>query len=118
MTAYELFQQGLALLESKDFMQASVPLEKAKELEPEKSSIREALGRAYFHAGRYEQAAGEFSAIVDCYPTNDYAHFCLGRSMQKLGRNSAARRHISIASHMRPDRVDYRVYCDRLDSRG
>ena len=32
--------------------QATVPLEKAKALEPRKASIRESLGIAYFRIGR------------------------------------------------------------------
>ena len=30
-------------------------------------------------------AAEEFEAVVERNPVNDYAHFCLGRSLQKLG---------------------------------
>jgi Flp pilus assembly protein TadD len=112
--AYSLFQRGISLLEESHFAQAAVSLEKAKRLEPDKSSIREALGRAYFRSGRYRRAAHEFSAVVDRYPANDYAHFCLGRSFEKLGDRLAARRHLSIACGMRPDRSDYRLYRDRL----
>ena len=43
---YDLFRRGTELLEAGDFMQATVPLRKAAEIEPEKTSIREALGRA------------------------------------------------------------------------
>ena len=53
---------------------------RARDLAPDKTSIREALGRALFHAQRYEQAAAEFQAVIDRAPTNDYALFCLGRS--------------------------------------
>ena len=53
--AYALFQRGVSLLESDHWAQAAVSLEKAKRLEPDKTSIREALGRAYFHSGRYRQ---------------------------------------------------------------
>ena len=67
-------------------MAASVPLERARALEPDKSSIREALGRAYFRSARFEQAAEEFAAVVERYPVNDYAHFCLGRSLENTGR--------------------------------
>jgi tetratricopeptide (TPR) repeat protein len=112
--AYELFQRGLSLLADDHWAQAAVSLEKAKRLEPDKSSIREALGRAYFRSGRYQRAAREFSAVVERYPTNDYAHFCLGRSFQKLGDRVAASRHMSLACGMRPDRQDYRLYLDRL----
>jgi tetratricopeptide (TPR) repeat protein len=112
--AYTLFQRGISLLEDSHWAQAAVPLEKAKRLEPDKTSIREALGRAYFRTGRYRKAAGEFSAVVERYPANDYAHFCLGRAFEKLGNKPAARRHLSLAAGMRPDRADYRLYRDRL----
>jgi tetratricopeptide (TPR) repeat protein len=112
--AYALFQRGLALLEGNHWAQAAVSLEKAKRLEPDKTSIREALGRAYFRSGRYRRAAREFSAVIDRYPANDYAHFCLGRSLEKLGDRRAASRHMSLACGMRPDRSDYRHYRDRL----
>jgi tetratricopeptide (TPR) repeat protein len=112
--AYALFQRGLSLLEAAHWAQAAVPLEKAKRLEPDKTSIREALGRAYFRSGRYRRAASEFSAVVERYPANDYAHFCLGRSFEKLGDKPAASRHLSLAAGMRPDREDYRRYRDRL----
>jgi tetratricopeptide (TPR) repeat protein len=112
--AYALFQRGLSLLEESHYAQAAVSLEKAKRLEPDKTSIREALGRAYFRSGRYKRAAHEFSAVVERYPANDYAHFCLGRSFEKLGDRTSARRHLSLAYGMRPDRSDYRLYRDRL----
>ena len=54
-------------------MAASVPLERARALDPDKGSIREALGRAYFRSARFEQAAEEFAALVERYPVNDYA---------------------------------------------
>jgi tetratricopeptide (TPR) repeat protein len=111
--AYALFQRGLSLLAESHWAQAAVSLEKAKRLEPDKTSIREALGRAYFRSGHYRRAAREFSAVVERSPANDYAHFCLGRSLQKLGDRLAARRHLSLACGMRPDRSDYRLYRDR-----
>ena len=112
--AYSLFQRGIDLLENRHWAQAAVPLEKAKRLEPDKTSIREALGRAYFRSRRYRRAASEFSAVVERDPANDYAHFCLGRSFEKLGDKPAASRHLSLAAGMRPDREDYRRYRDRL----
>ena len=111
---YELFQNGTRLLEGHDFHAAAVPLRRARDLEPDKTSIREALGRSYFRSGRYREAAGEFAAVVERDPANDYAHFCLGRSLEKLGDKRAASRHLSLAVGMRPDRPDYRLYRDRL----
>jgi Flp pilus assembly protein TadD len=112
--AYDLFQRGLSLIADSHWAQATVPLEKAKRLEPDKSSIREALGRAYFRSSRFEQAAEEFAAVVEQYPVNDYAHFCLGRALANTGRTAEARRHASLAAHMRPDRKDYQAFSRRL----
>ena len=50
--AYDLYQQGRSHLRSGMPAQATVALEKAKRLEPEKASIREALGIAYFRIMR------------------------------------------------------------------
>ena len=111
---YDLFRRGSALLESGDYSAAAIPLEQASRFEPDKTSIREALGRAYFHAGRYARASEEFKAVVERAPVNDFAHFCLGRALEKIGRRDEARRHLALASNLRPDRADYRVYRDRL----
>ena len=111
---YDLFQRGSALLEAGDFAAAAIPLEQARSLEPDKSSIREALGRAYFRAGRYAAAREEFAAVVERHPVNDFAHFCLGRAAEKTGHRAEAVHHLTLAAGMRPDRADYRVYRDRL----
>jgi len=102
------------LLESGDFAQAAVPLSKAARLAPEKSSVREALGRAYFRSQRFDEAATEFEAIVETHPVDDYAHFCLGRALTKCGQPERARHHLALASNLRPDRSDYRLFRDRL----
>jgi len=110
---YELFQRGKRLLEAGDFNQATIPLRKARDLEPEKTSIREALGRAYFRSQQYERARAEFQAVVERAPTDDYALFCLGRSLMALGRPGEARQPLVLAACLRPERRDYRIYRDR-----
>jgi tetratricopeptide (TPR) repeat protein len=114
---YDLFTRGSELLESGDFNAATIPLERASRLEPDKGSIREALGRAYFRAGRFAKARDEFAAVVERYPTNDYAHFCLGRALELIGDRKEARRHLTLAANLRPDRADYRKYRDRIRRR-
>lgn len=112
-SVYDLYQRGQELLDHGDYQAAIVPLSKARDLEPEKASIREALGRALFHARRYQGAAEEFEAVVQNTPTNDYALFCLGRSMQLLGRHREACHPLALACSLRPEREDYRKYRDR-----
>jgi Flp pilus assembly protein TadD len=113
---YELFRRGTELLEGGNHHQATVPLARARDLAPDKTSIREALGRAYFHAQRYAEAATEFEAIVEHAPTNDYAQFCLGRSLQLLGRHAEARKPLALAACLQPQRRDYRLYRDRAQA--
>ena len=116
-SVYSLYQKGMALLESGNYDQATVPLRKAARLAPDKTSIREALGRALFRSGHYPEAAEEFEAVVERYAVNDYAHFCLGRALTLSGRPDRARRHLAIAANLRPERRDYRIYRERLAKR-
>lgn len=115
-STYNLYRKGLKLLERGDFDAATVPLGRAAARQPEKSSLRETLGRAYFRARRYREAAAEFEAVVERYPVNDFAHFCLGRALALSGRSERARRHLAIAANLRPDRRDYRIYRERLSA--
>jgi len=114
---YELFRRGTELLEAGHNHQATIPLSRARDLDPDKSSIREALGRALFGAQRYEQAAVEFEAVIERAPINDYALFCLGRSLQMLGRHAEARKPLALAACLQPGRRDYRIYRDRARAR-
>jgi Flp pilus assembly protein TadD len=110
---YDLFRRGTELLEAGDFNQATIPLKKAAALDPEKTSIREALGRAYFRSQQFEKARQEFEAVVERAPTNDFALFCLGRSLMQLGRLQEARKPLALAAQLRPERRDYRMYRER-----
>jgi Flp pilus assembly protein TadD len=88
--------------------QATVPLERAKRLEPEKASIREALGIAYFRLQRWEDAEEEFRTIVeDLAPTDHYAHYALGRALERQGKTAEANGHYKLASSMKPDSETY-----------
>ncbi|HLM51143.1 MAG TPA: tetratricopeptide repeat protein [Solirubrobacteraceae bacterium] len=116
-SVYDLFTRGTRLLEAGDHHAAIVPLSRARDHEPGKASIREALGRALFHAQRYPEAAEEFRAVVEGAPTNDFALFCLGRSLQQMGRHAEARHPLALAACLQPQRTDYRVYRDRSRAR-
>jgi Flp pilus assembly protein TadD len=94
---YELFQQGKAHLRNGRAAQATVALEKAKRREPEKASIREALGIAYFRIRRWAEAEAEFRKLVELAPADDYAHFALARALERQGRDVEAGRHYALA---------------------
>jgi len=108
-STYSLFQKGRAHLDRGMAAQATVALEKAKRREPEKESIREALGIAYFRIGRWQAAEAEFRKLLELSPVNDYAHYALGRCLEKQGRDREANGHYKLASSLRPDSNQYRA---------
>ena len=112
---YDFFQQGKARLKQGMAAQATVPLEKAKRRAPDKASIREQLGIAYFRLGRWEEAEVEFRAMLEMSPVNDYAHYALARCLEKQGKTLEARRHYKLASTMRPQSKTYRHHTQGLD---
>ena len=104
---FDLFQQGREHLSKGMAAQATVALEKAKAREPEKASIREALGIAYFRIHRYAEAESEFRKMLELAPVDDYAHYALGRCLEKQGRDHEANGHYKLASSLRPSEHAY-----------
>jgi Flp pilus assembly protein TadD len=113
--AYTWFQQGRAHLRDGMAAQATVPLEKAKKREPDKASIREALGIAYFRIKRWDAAESEFRAMLELAPSDDYAHYALGRCLEKQGRDAEANGHYKLASSLRPGSERYAARIKAVD---
>ena len=86
---------------------AAQVLHRASIAEPASRSVREALARAQFDAGRYAEAASNFRMIVEASPSDDYAHFGLGLALARTGHHAAAAEHLALAAAMRPDAAHY-----------
>jgi Flp pilus assembly protein TadD len=114
-SVYGLYSKGYRLLQAGHPHAAVVVLERAAAAEPEKGSIREALGRALFNVGQWERAADEFAKAVEIDPVNDYAHFGLGLACARIGDRSRALRHLKLAVAMEPRDV-YREALERLNA--
>src|ERR1051325_5802166 len=106
--ASPLVQRARAFLEGGHPHQAALLLARAKLLEPEKGSIREALGRALYLSGRNARARREFAKAVQIDPVNDYAHFGLALSCANTGQTLRAIAHLKLAIAMRPGIEEYR----------
>ena len=113
-TVYDLFERGRRLLEQGHPHQAAMVLGRAKLLEPEKASIREALGRALYMAGRTRQARREFAKAVALNPSDDYAHFALALACERTGQRDRARGHARLAVALHPDVTEYQNALERL----
>jgi len=114
-TAYDLFHRGVGLLRSGHPHQAATVLSRAKLMEPNKGSIREALGRAWYMAGRMRRARREFAKAVQLDPVNDYAHFALALACERTGEPTRALAHLKLAIAMRPGVTAYERALSRLD---
>jgi Flp pilus assembly protein TadD len=113
-TAYDLFSRGMSFLTQGHPHQAAMLLARAKLLEPDKASIREALGRALFMAGRAGRARREFAKAVQIDPASDYAHFGLALACERTGQRSRAIGHLKLAIVMRPGIEHYEQALARL----
>lgn len=112
--AYRLLQEGVRLLDQGSWHAAIVPLAKARDQEPEKASIREALARAYFRSRQYAESRIEFENLIEINPANDYAYFGLGKCLDKLGELDLAQGQFRLALAMSPENPDYKSALNEL----
>jgi tetratricopeptide (TPR) repeat protein len=113
--AYELFRRGSELLAARHAHQAVIALEQARDAAPGHGSVREALGRAYYGAGRPAAAGAEFAKAIEIDPTNDYAHFGLALCLTRRGERTRALGHLRLAVAMRPDNPSYQQALARVE---
>ena len=104
---YEWYQRGVELLRNGDPAAAATLLARASAAEPASRSILEALARAQYDAGRYQEAVTSFTALTTVGPTDDYAHFGLGLAASRAGELRLAAEHLALAVAMRPDLGHY-----------
>ncbi len=101
------YRRGMELLGRGSPAAAAQVLQRTSTAEPGARSVREALARAQFDAGRYAEAAANFRLIVEASPSDDYANFGLGLSLARTGNHAAAAEYLALAAAMRPDAAHY-----------
>jgi len=91
-------------------------LGRVKLLEPDKASVREALGRALFMTGSAARARREFAKAVALDPADDYAHFALALACERTGQRQRALGHAKLANAMAPGVAHYERALARLSA--
>ena len=104
---YDWYVRGLDLLDSGDTNAAVQLLSHCAQAEPESRMVREALARAQFDVGMYDEARVNFEWIISVDPADDYAQFGLGLAATKAGDLASAVEHLALAAAMRPDITYY-----------
>ncbi|UJW35063.1 tetratricopeptide repeat protein [Saccharothrix sp. AJ9571] len=97
-----------AFRKAEDLVSARRPLEALKllqpvlEAEPDKPSVQLLAGRAYFLSAQLRRAEAALRRVLELDPTDHYARFVLGRTLQRMDRLAEALGQMRMANAMYP----------------
>jgi Flp pilus assembly protein TadD len=112
----ERFRTAETLLAKGAPLHALTELEPLLEDQPSSRSVLELAGRAYFKSAQLGRAEMAFARLVELDPTDSYARFVLGRSIERQSRPAEAAAHYRVACALDP-REDYREALARVQKR-
>ena len=112
--AYDCLCRGRELLEVGRAAEAIVPLERARELEPRRGSVLEALGRAYYNNRMAGKAKRLFEEALEVDPTNAFARYALALCLWIDGERITAVGQLRLAVAMEPGCA---LYVEELERR-
>lgn len=113
---YEEYTRAVLFLDAGDPTGAARLLAPVLEAEPGNAEIRTLLARAYFNSAQLRRAEEQGRWLVERDPSDHYAHFLLGRTLERQGRHGQALPHLRMAAAMRPTE-DYTDAVDRVQTR-
>lgn len=116
MDPVERFQEARRLLELRQPRPALHLLEPAVADDPDSDSLRVLLAWAYFMTAQLKRAETELAGLVDRRPTDVWARFALGRTLERQSRLEAALPHLRMAAAMSGD-VEHEVAVLRVERR-
>ncbi|MDT8911389.1 tetratricopeptide repeat protein [Amycolatopsis sp. PS_44_ISF1] len=99
---FHAFRRAEDLVERRRPLDALKALEPLLDVEQDKPSVQLLAGRAYFHSAQLRRAERAFTKVLELDPTDHYARFVLGRTLQRLGRFAEALAQLRMASAMNP----------------
>jgi len=102
--------------ESGDPLGAARLLEPIVTAEPGHSGVRLLLARAYFQSAQLSRAAEQLRLLIERDPADHYAHFVLGRTLERLGRPADALPHLRLAAAMH-DSEEYEQAVRRVSAK-
>jgi len=113
---YEDYTRAVRSFDAGDPLSAAKLLTPVVAAEPENASVRLLLARAYYNSAQLRRAEEQLRWLVDRDPADHYAHFVLGRTLERLGRPGQAVGHLRMAVAMRP-LEDYSDALRRVEAR-
>jgi len=99
---FEAFRRAESLVAQRRPLDALAALAPVLDAEPDKPSVHLLAGRAYLGSAQLRRAEAAFLRVIELDPTDHYARFALGRTLQRLGRYPEAQTQLRIAAAMHP----------------
>ncbi|MYU56953.1 MULTISPECIES: tetratricopeptide repeat protein [Streptomyces] len=96
------FRAAEHLLEARDPRGAIRLLDSVISAHPENTAARLLRARAFFLAAQLRPAELEFQIVLEREPDNAFAHFALGRTLERANRPAEALRHFRLAAALEP----------------
>nr|WP_253863357.1 tetratricopeptide repeat protein [Prauserella halophila] len=110
------FRRAEELVKRRRPLDALDALEPVLEAEHDKPSVQLLAGRAYFHSAQLRRAEHALSKVIEHDPSDHYARFVLGKTLQRLGRLAEALGQLRMASAMHPQ-AEYQDAIGEVSSR-
>jgi len=99
----ESYQTAWRLLEARQPREALSVIEPALEQEPDSGSLRTLRAWAYFKTAQLVRAESDLRRLVDDCPTDVWARFSLGRTLERQSQLNEALTHMRLAYAMSGD---------------
>jgi tetratricopeptide (TPR) repeat protein len=99
---FESFRRAETLLAQRRPLEALRELAVVVEAAPDSPSVHLLAGRAYLGSAQLRRAEQAFLRVLELDPSDHYAHFALGRTLQRQGRLAEAKTQLRLASAMNP----------------
>ncbi len=98
----EQFRLAESLVSEKRPLEALRELRPVLEAEPDAPSVQLLAGRAYLQSAQLHRAEEAFLRVLEHNPSDHYARFALGRTLQRQSRLEEARAQLAMAAAMNP----------------
>ncbi|HVK24192.1 MAG TPA: tetratricopeptide repeat protein [Actinokineospora sp.] len=101
-STFDAFRQAEALVAQRRPLDALAALAPVLEAEPNTPSVQLLAGRAYLGSAQLRRAEAAFRRVLELDPTDHYAMFALGKTLQRQSRLSEAQTQLRLAAAMYP----------------
>ncbi|PPK70321.1 tetratricopeptide repeat protein [Actinokineospora auranticolor] len=101
-STFDAFRHAESLVAQRRPLDALVALGPVLDAEPDAPSVHLLAGRAYLGSAQLRRAETAFLRVLELDPTDHYARFALGKTLQRQSRLTEAQTQLRIAVAMNP----------------